>query len=105
MKKKAKETADARAFAHKSIEVAAHQLRFAPWNPRPEGDEKCGLFLYSALVKVRNIVDLTFNEMRKREVEATPIIEREPADEVQASMDDLEAMETVNQENEEDYGV
>ena len=47
----------------------------------------------------------TWLKMRKREEEATPIIEREPADEVQASMDDLEAMETVNQENEEDYGV
>ena len=47
----------------------------------------------------------TWLKMRKREEEATPIIEREPADEVQASMDDLEAMENVNQENEEDYGV
>ena len=43
--------------------------------------------------------------MRKREEEATPIIEREPVDEVQASMDDLEAMENVNQDNPEDYGV
>ena len=47
----------------------------------------------------------TWLKMRKREEEATPIIERVPADEVQASMDDLEAMETVNQQNEEDYGV
>jgi hypothetical protein len=34
---------------------------------QPEDDEKCGQFLYSALVKVRNIVDLTFSEMRKPE--------------------------------------
>ena len=47
----------------------------------------------------------TWLKMRKREEEATPIIEREPADEVQASMDDLEAMENVNPENEEEYGV
>ena len=47
----------------------------------------------------------TWLKMRKREEEAQPSIEREPADEVQASMDDLEAMETINQDNPEDYGV
>jgi len=43
--------------------------------------------------------------MRKREEEAIPIIEREPADEVQASLDDLENLETVNLDNEQDYGL
>jgi len=47
----------------------------------------------------------TYLKMKKREAEAIRIIEREPADEVQASLDDLDAMETVNQENDEEYGV
>lgn len=52
MKKKAKETADARAFAHKSIEVAAHQLRFAPWNPRPEITSESVADITASLPKV-----------------------------------------------------
>ena len=47
----------------------------------------------------------TYLKMRKREEEAIPIIEREPADEVQASLDDLENLETVNLDNEQDYGL
>ena len=47
----------------------------------------------------------TYLKMRKREEEAVPIIEREPADEVQASMDDLENMESDNLKNDPDYGV
>ena len=47
----------------------------------------------------------TWLKMRKREAEAVPIIQREPADEVQASLDDLDTLDTVNLENQEDYGV
>ena len=47
----------------------------------------------------------TYLKMRKREAEAIPIIEREPADEVQASLDDLDNLETVNLDNDQDYGV
>ena len=47
----------------------------------------------------------TYLKMRKREEEAVPIIQREPADEVQASLDDLENMESANLDNEQDYGV
>jgi hypothetical protein len=47
----------------------------------------------------------TYLKMRKREEEAIPIIEREPADEVQASLDDLENMESDNLKNDPDYGV
>ena len=47
----------------------------------------------------------TYLKMRKREAEAVPIIEREPADEVQASLDDLDNLETVNLDNDQDYGV
>ena len=47
----------------------------------------------------------TYLKMKKREEEALRSIhEREPADEVQASMDDLETME-INIENEQEYGV
>jgi cell division protein FtsW len=46
----------------------------------------------------------TYLKMKKREADAIRIIEREPADEVQASLDDLDVMETVNLEKEEDYG-
>ena len=41
----------------------------------------------------------------KRWLEAMPIIEREPADEVQASLDDLDTLDTVNLDNDQDYGV
>ena len=45
-------------------------------------------------------------KMKKREEAAyRDIIEREPADEVQARLDDLDTMETVNLENDADYGV
>ena len=47
----------------------------------------------------------TYLKMRKREEEAVPIIQREPADEVQASLDDLDNLETVNLDNDQDYGV
>ena len=47
----------------------------------------------------------TWLKTRKREADAMRIIEREPADEVQARLDDLDTMETVNLDNEEDYGV
>ena len=52
MKKKTKETTDAKAFAHKSIEVAAHQLRPAPWNPRPEITSESVADITASLPKV-----------------------------------------------------
>ena len=52
MRKKAKEAADAKAFAHKSIEVAAHQLRPAPWNPRPEITSESVADIAASLPKV-----------------------------------------------------
>ena len=47
----------------------------------------------------------TYLKMRKREEEAVPLIQREPADEVQASLDDLDNLESANLDNEQDYGV
>ena len=48
----------------------------------------------------------TYLKMKKREEEAYKSIhEREPADEVQASLDDLENMESDNLQNDPDYGV
>ena len=44
----------------------------------------------------------SYLKMRKREAEAIPIIEHVPTDEVQASLDDLDNLET---EHAEDYGV
>ena len=50
--KTAKKTADAKAFAHTSIEVAAHQLRPAPWNPRPEITSESVADITASLPKV-----------------------------------------------------
>ena len=47
----------------------------------------------------------SFFKMRKREDEAIPIIEHVPADEVQASLDDLDNLETDNLDNAEEYGI
>ena len=46
----------------------------------------------------------TWLKMRKREAEAIRIVERTPADDVQAGLDDLDVLETVHQET-EDYGA
>ena len=47
----------------------------------------------------------TYRKMRKREAEAIRYIEREPADDVQAGLDDLDAMETMeSSDNQPDYG-
>ena len=44
----------------------------------------------------------TWLKMRKREAEAIRIVERDPSDEVRASLDDLDTLETQNQD---EYGV
>jgi ParB/RepB/Spo0J family partition protein len=49
---KTAKTADAKAFAHKSIEVAANQLRPAPWNPRPEITSESVADITASLPKV-----------------------------------------------------
>ena len=53
MKKKTKEkAAGAKALGRKSIEVAAHQLRPAPWNPRPEITSESVADLTASISKV-----------------------------------------------------
>lgn len=49
---KTAKTADAKAFAHTSIEVAANQLRPAPWNPRPEITSESVADITASLPKV-----------------------------------------------------
>ena len=44
----------------------------------------------------------TYLKMKKREAQAIPIVEHDPADEVQAGLDELESLESNQQEN--DYG-
>jgi cell division protein FtsW len=43
----------------------------------------------------------TYLKMKRREAGAIRIIEREPADEVQARLDDLDALDTVNLDHDE----